>query len=54
MRTRFLAGVVLLTVALSVPRFGHLTPDSVWYANLVRYFRGEVRGTSFGGPMPTA
>lgn len=42
MRTRFLAGVILLTVALSVPRFGHLTPDSLWYANLVRYFRGEV------------
>jgi hypothetical protein len=50
MRTRFLAGVILLTVALSVPRFGHLTPDSLWYANLVRYFRGEARADQLRRP----
>jgi hypothetical protein len=50
MRTRFLAGVILLTVALSVPRFGHLTPDSLWYTNLVRYFRGEARADQLRRP----
>ena len=54
MRTRFLAGVILLTVALSVPRFGHLTPDSLWYVNLVRYFRGEARADAPAHAMVSA
>lgn len=39
---RFTGYLVALTVLLCLPRFAHTTPDSVYYTDLVAYFRGEL------------
>ncbi len=41
-RPRHLAVTLVLTVLLASLRFGHYTPDSPYYLELARYFRGEV------------
>jgi len=43
--------VILLRVALALPRFGHHTPDSQHYIALARYFRGEVPREKLRGPF---
>lgn len=43
--------VLGLTVLLCLPRFAHTTPDSVYYTNLVLYFRGELDRAALQAPF---
>jgi len=50
--TLYAAAVVAVTTAvLALPRFGHITPDSTYYASLAGYFRGEVARTDLHTPF---
>jgi len=33
--------IIISTILLSIPRFGHLTPDSIYYVELANFFKGS-------------
>ncbi len=48
---RFYSIIILLTIGLSLPRFAHHTPDSKYYINVAKYFRGDLPREQLRGPF---
>ncbi len=43
--------VLFATIILGLPRFGHTTPDSIYYIELVEYFRGRLPLSELHSPF---
>ncbi|MFX1263991.1 MAG: hypothetical protein ACFFH0_01315 [Promethearchaeota archaeon] len=47
----YLAVVALVDIVVSVPRFGYVYPDSLYYFDSVDFFRGILAGTELTAPF---
>ena len=46
-----MAAIVALAILVTLPRFGHTTPDSEYYVALARYFQGEAARADLHTPF---